>query len=45
MFVISRSLAAISCSIGVNRKKLSRLTRQISTSGSRANNLSRCSAA
>jgi len=45
MFVISRSLAAISWSIGVNRKKLSRLTRQISTSGRCASNFSRCRAA
>ena len=35
MFVRSRSLAAISCSIGVNRKKFSRLTTVTSNCGSR----------
>ena len=35
MCVMSRSLAATSCSIGVKRKKLSRLTSVISTSSRR----------
>ena len=36
MWVMSTSLAATSCSIGVKRKKLSRLTSVISTSCGRA---------
>ena len=45
MWARSRSLAATSWSIGVNRKKLSRLTNVISTSASRARVFSSSSAA